>query len=548
MNEIENKRHQIDYSGGDEFQKKPYFTPSNIPIRNCYHPNIKDQAFYKKIGFPGSYPYTRGIYDSMYRSKLWSIRQYAGFGSASQTNERFQYLLSEGQDALSVAFDLPTQLGLDSDHPLAKGEVGKVGVSIDSLYDMELLFKDIPLDQMRTSMTINAPAIILYCMYIAIAEKRKTPLQSIAGTIQNDILKEYIARGTYIYPPKDSTRLTIDLIIYAQKHTPKIHPISISGYHIREAGANAVQELAYTFANAITYLDEAIKHGVSIDSIAPRVSFFFSSDTNFFEEIAKFRAARRIWANLVKERYVPNDPKSCQLRFHTQTAGSTLTEQEPENNIIRVTLQALAAVLGGTQSLHTNALDEAEALPNETTARIALRTQQIIAFESGVSDTTDPLGGSYFIEDLTDEMEELVTSKVSEILEMGGAIRAVENGYYQREIQQAAYQTHKKMEAREKIVVGANKSNQKNASLFSTISYGKQNEQQDNYQIDTLYAIKKRRNEIKVLKSLRELREAATEEINVVPYVLQAVKSYCTVGEISDVFREVFGEYTGELE
>ncbi|MDL4840717.1 acyl-CoA mutase large subunit family protein [Aquibacillus rhizosphaerae] len=524
-----------------EKQKKlSFYTDSSIPIEKYYNPINQDNYFLDKIGYPGKYPYTRGIHPTMYRQKLWTIRQYAGFGSAYETNERFRYLLKEGQNALSVAFDLPTQLGYDSDHPLAEGEVGKVGVAIDTLHDMEKLFNDIRLDHISTSMTINAPAIILYCMYIAIAEKQGLSSEQITGTVQNDILKEYIARGTYIFPPKPSIRLTTDLLEYSHKHTPKFNSISISGYHIRESGSNAIQELAFTFANAMTYIDEALRRGIKVDEFASRLSFFFSASNDFFEEIAKFRAARRIWATIMKKQYQAKEPKCWQLRFHTQTAGSTLTKQDPDNNIIRVTLQALSAVLGGTQSLHTNAKDEASSLPNEDAAKTALRTQQIIAFESGVGSSVDPLGGSYYVEYLTNEIEKQVYEYINEIQRIGGTINAIETGYFHNEIQNVAYETYKQVENKEKTIVGVNKFDTDTKRelhtprLFSS----------DHSQINSVNEVKKRRNELKVTRCLSDLRNAITTDENLVPFVLAAVKSYCTVGEICHVFREVFGSYS----
>src|SRR5690625_4618865 len=433
-------------------RKDAFTTSSNIEVERLYTEGKKDED----AEYPGQYPYTRGIQPTMYRGRFWTMRQYAGFGSAVETNKRFRYLLEQGQTGLSVAFDLPTQLGYDSDDSMAEGEVGKVGVAIDSLVDMEKLLDQIPLDKVSTSMTINAPASVLLCMYIAVGEKQGVPLEKLTGTIQNDILKEYIARGTYISLPKPSMRLITNIFEYCQKYVPKFNTISISGYHIREAGSNAVQEAAFTIANGMAYVDAALESGLKIDSFAPRLAFFFNAHNNFFEEVAKFRAARRIWAKLMKDKYKAEDPKSWKMRFHTQTGGSTLTAQQPDNNIVRVTLQALAAVMGGTQSLHTNSRDEALSLPTEESARIALRTQQIIAHESGVADTVDPLGGSYFVEELTDKIEEEIEAYLDRIEEIGGAVQAVEEGFMQREIQHEAYDTQKKIESGEEVIVGLN--------------------------------------------------------------------------------------------
>src|SRR5690625_3584737 len=432
-----------------------FTTSSDIEVERLYFSG-DDKNYQTQLGFPGQYPYTRGIQPTMYRGRFWTMRQYAGFGSAVETNKRFRYLLDQGQTGLSVAFDLPTQIGYDSDNSMAEGEVGKVGVAIDSLVDMEKLLDQIPLDKVSTSMTINAPASVLLCMYIAVGEKQGVPLEKLTGTIQNDILKEYIARGTYIYPPKPSMRLITNIFEYCQKYVPKFNTISISGYHIREAGSNAVQEAAFTIANGMAYVDAALESGLKIDSFAPRLAFFFNAHNNFFEEVAKFRAARRIWAKLMKEHYKAEDPKSWKMRFHTQTGGSTLTAQQPDNNIVRVTLQALAAVMGGTQSLHTNSRDEALSLPTEDSARIALRTQQIIAHESGTADTVDPLAGSYYVEELTDKIEKEVEAYLDRIKEIGGAVQAVEEGFMQREIQHNAYETQKQIESGEESIVGLN--------------------------------------------------------------------------------------------
>ncbi|WP_270179201.1 acyl-CoA mutase large subunit family protein [Alkalihalobacillus sp. CinArs1] len=523
-------------------KKEEFVTSSGIEIDRLAHPNVLDETYMKKLGFPGQYPYTRGIQPTMYRGRTWTMRQYAGFGSAEETNSRFRYLLDQGQTGLSVAFDLPTQIGYDSDDMMAKGEVGKVGVAIDSLDDMEALLKDIPLDKVSTSMTINAPAAVLLAMYIAVAEKQGVSQSEISGTIQNDILKEYIARGTYIFPPKPSMRLITDIFAYCAEHVPRWNTISISGYHIREAGSTASQELAFTIANGIAYVDAAIEAGLAVDDFAPRLAFFFNGHNQFLEEVAKFRAARRIWSKIMKERYGAKKAKSLQLRFHTQVAGSTLTAQQPDNNIVRVTIQALAAVLGGTQSLHTNAKDEALALPTEDSARIALRTQQIIANESGVTDTVDPLGGSYYIEKLTDELEEYVFNYIEKIDDMGGAVSAVEQGYMQREIHQAAYETQKKIESGEEIVVGMNKYTLEDEPKPELHRIDPELQRK---QIEKLTELRSRRDSSRVSARLAELKEGAKGDANLMPLILECVKDYCTVGEICGVLREEFGEYTG---
>ncbi|MFG6114417.1 methylmalonyl-CoA mutase [Halobacillus sp. MO56] len=525
-------------------RKEDFVTSSEISIDRLYTPEEASSETYEdKLGFPGQYPYTRGIQPTMYRSRYWTMRQYAGFGSAEETNKRFRYLLEQGQTGLSVAFDLPTQIGYDSDDPMAEGEVGKVGVAIDSLKDMEQLFDQIPLDKVSTSMTINAPASILLCMYIAVGEKQGVPMEKLTGTIQNDILKEYIARGTYIYPPKPSMRLITNIFGYCQTHVPKFNTISISGYHIREAGSTAVQEVAFTIANGMAYVDAAIESGLEVDQFAPRLAFFFNAHNQFFEEVAKFRAARRIWAKIMKERYQAENPKSWKLRFHTQTGGSTLTAQQPDNNIVRVTLQALAAVMGGTQSLHTNSRDEALALPTEDSARIALRTQQIIANESGVADTIDPLGGSYYVESLTDKIEEEVNDYLERIEKLGGAVQAVEDGYMQREIHQSAYEAQKRIESGEDIIVGMNEfriDEEINPDLLRV------DEALEAQQIKQTKNIRETRNQQLVDDCLDNLKEAARQEKeNLMPYILEAVKAYATVGEIANVLRKEFGEYTG---
>ncbi|WP_027955468.1 acyl-CoA mutase large subunit family protein [Halobacillus kuroshimensis] len=522
-------------------RRRSFHTSSDIPVDRLYTPESLSEDYINQIGFPGQYPYTRGIQPTMFRSRYWTMRQYAGFGSAEETNERFRYLLKQGQTGLSVAFDLPTQIGYDSDDPMAEGEVGKVGVAIDSLKDMEQLFHEIPLDQVSTSMTINAPAGILLAMYIAVGEKQGVPREKLTGTIQNDILKEYIARGTYIYPPKPSMRLITDIFAYCQEHLPKFNTISISGYHIREAGSTAVQEVAFTIANGMAYVDAAIEAGLKVDQFAPRLAFFFNAHNQFFEEAAKFRAARRMWAKIMKEHYKAEDPKSWKMRFHTQTGGSTLTAQQPDNNIVRVTMQALAAVLGGTQSLHTNSRDEALALPTEDSARIALRTQQIIANESGVADTVDPLAGSYYVESLTDQIEKEAGAYLERISEFGGAVQAVEEGYMQREIHQAAYEAQKRMESKEDIVVGMNEY-QVDEEIHADLL--KVDEALEKGQIEKTKQVREQRNQEIVDRCLQELRNAAAKQDNVMPPIVRAVQAYATVGEIANVLREEFGEYT----
>jgi methylmalonyl-CoA mutase, N-terminal domain len=523
-------------------QKEAFNTSSSIEIDRLYLPESLNESYMTKLGFPGDYPYTRGIQQTMYRARNWTMRQYAGFGSAEATNKRFRYLLEQGQTGLSVAFDLPTQIGYDSDDPMALGEVGKVGVAIDSLKDMETLFQEIPLDKVSTSMTINAPAAILLAMYIAVAEKQGVPAEKISGTIQNDILKEYIARGTYIFPPKPSMRLITDIFSYCSKYVPKWNTISISGYHIREAGSTAAQELAFTLANGMAYVEAAIEAGLEIDQFAPRLAFFFNAHNQFFEEIAKFRAARRIWSKIMKDRFQAQNPKSWQLRFHTQTGGSTLTAQQPDNNVVRVTVQALSAVLGGTQSLHTNSKDEALALPTEESARLALRTQQILAYESGITATVDPLGGSYYVEALTDAIEKEAYAYLEKIEELGGAVQAVELGYMQDQIHFSSYETQKAIEKGEEIVVGMN------AFLLEKEpqpELHKVDKALAERQVQQLKHIRETRDENRANARLEELRQAAVGSGNLMPIILEAVKSYCTIGEICGVLREVFGEYSG---
>lgn len=521
-------------------RKETFTNSSGMEVERVYLPDELTEEYMEKSGLPGEYPYTRGVQPTMYRGRFWTMRQYAGFGSAEETNKRFKYLLEQGQTGLSCAFDLPTQIGYDSDDAMSTGEVGKVGVAIDSLEDMELLLDGIPLDKVSTSMTINAPASVLLAMYIAVGEKQGVPSEKLSGTIQNDILKEYIARGTYIFPPKPSMRLITDIFEYCAKNVPKWNTISISGYHIREAGSTAVQEVAFTLADAVAYVEAAIKAGLDVDDFAPQLSFFFNGHNNFFEEIAKFRAARRIWSRLMKEKYGAKNPKSWQFRVHTQTGGSTLTAQQPDNNIVRVTVQALAAVLGGTQSLHTNSRDEALALPTEESARIALRTQQIIAYETGVTDTVDPLAGSYFVESLTDQIEQQVLDYMKKIEDIGGAVAAVEQGYMQREIHEKAYEFQKKVESGEEVVVGVNKfriEGEKQPELLRVDpSLGK-------VQRAKLEELRARRDNDKVQAALEALRTGAQGTDNLMPLILDAVRVYATIGEICGVLREEFGEY-----
>ena len=522
-------------------RQKEFSTISFVPVKPLYSPEqFTDENYFDKIGFPGEYPYTRGIQPTMYRGKLWTMRQYAGFGNARESNRRYKYLLSQGTSGLSVAFDLPTQIGYDSDDPAAFGEVGRVGVAIDTLADMEILFEGIPLDKISTSMTINASASVLLAMYIAVAEKQGISKDKINGTIQNDILKEYIARGTYIYPPKASMRLVTDIFKYCAGEVPKWNTISISGYHIREAGSTAAQEVGFTLANGIAYVDAALNAGLNVDDFAGQISFFFNSHIDLFEEIAKFRAARRLWAKIMRTRFNAKENKSMMLRFHSQTAGSALTAQQIDNNICRVTIQTLAAVLGGTQSLHTNGKDEALALPTEASAMTALRTQQIVAYESGVANTIDPLAGSYFIEALTDQIENEAWEYILKIDALGGMIAAIENGYVQSEIQNAAYKFEKQIENHERIVVGVNKfqinENQKPELL-------KIDEKVQGEQIKFLSTTRSRRNNDAVEKRLLRLKTAAGGNDNLMPFILEAVKAYASVGEICNTLREVFGEY-----
>lgn len=526
-------------------ERKDFKTDSGYELEQVY--DILDQEsfnYLEQLNWPGEYPYTRGIQPTMYRGRLWTMRQYAGFGSAEETNERFRYLLEQGQTGLSVAFDLPTQIGYDSDHPLARGEVGKVGVAIDTLADMEILMDKIPLDKVSTSMTINSPAAVLLAMYMAVAEKQGIGMDKINGTIQNDILKEYVARGTYIFPPRESMRIIVDIFAYAGKAIPSWNTISISGYHIREAGSTAVQEVAFTLSNAIAYVEAAVQAGLEVDQFAPRLSFFFNAHSNFFEEIAKFRAARRIWARIMKERFGAKNPRSLMLRFHTQTAGSTLTAQQPDVNLMRVAFQALSAVLGGTQSLHTNSRDEALALPSEHSVLLALRTQQVIGYEIGVTDTVDPLGGAYFIEKLTNQVEAEVLSYIERIDDLGGAVEAIEKGFIQKEIQASAYSYQKEVESEERIVVGVN---QFTVSGEQPIDLLKMDPATSQRQIERLKEVKLSRNQGKVAETLQELRKAAQGSDNLMPPILEAVKAYASLGEICGVLRDVFGEYQQQI-
>lgn len=523
-------------------RKEKFETLSGIEIKRFYTPeDLEGFDYLKELGFPGSYPFTRGIQPTMYRGRLWTMRQYAGFGTAEESNERYRYLLSQGQTGLSVAFDLPTQIGYDSDHPLSEGEVGRVGVAIDSIEDMEVLFKDIPLDKVSTSMTINSTAAIILAMYVVVAEKQGVSPDKLRGTIQNDILKEYIARGTYIYPPKPSMRIITDIFDYCSKNMPLFNPISISGYHIREAGANAVQEVAFTLADAIAYVEAAISAGLDPNVFGTRLSFFFAAHNNFFEEIAKFRAARRLWAKIMKERFKVSTENALKLRFHTQTGGSTLTAQQPMNNIVRVALQALAAVLGGTQSLHTNSYDEAISLPTEESVTIALRTQQIIAYESGVADTIDPLAGSYFVEKLTAEIENKAKEYIDKIDSMGGTISAIESGYIQSEISESSYRQQKMVEENSLVIVGVNKFESDDYYIPENIL--KVDPELEEKQKRRLKDLRKRRDEKKVRMSIERLKEVAKTSENIMYPIIDAVRNYATVGEISDALREVFGEY-----
>jgi methylmalonyl-CoA mutase N-terminal domain/subunit len=520
-------------------RRERFETTSGIPIAPVYDPSDIRPGLADRLGLPGEYPFTRGVQPTMYRGRFWTMRQYAGFGTAEESNKRYHYLLKSGQTGLSVAFDLPTQMGRDSDHLRARGEVGKVGVAIDSVEDMSILLDGIPLGEVSTSMTINATAGILLALYQAVGEKQGVAPADLQGTIQNDILKEYAARGTYIYPPEPSLRLITDIFAYTAKVMPKWNPISISGYHIREAGSTAVQEVAFTLADGIAYVDAAVKAGLDVDVFAGRLSFFFNAHNDLLEEVAKFRAARRLWARIMKERFKAKDPRSMMLRFHTQTAGSMLTAQQPDNNIVRVTIQALAAVLGGTQSLHTNSRDEALGLPTEESARIALRTQQIVANESGVADVIDPLGGSYVVESTTDEIEARAEVYIRKIDEMGGMVQAISKGYVQREIQEAAYAWQKRVEAKDRVVVGVNAFR----SDDPPVTVMKVDPALEERQAARLKAFRAARSADAARQATEAVRAAAKGKENLMPAILAAVKAKATLGEISDALREVFGEY-----
>jgi methylmalonyl-CoA mutase N-terminal domain/subunit len=527
-------------TSSDQIELQPLYTPADLgPVDEA-----AAALYAERLGFPGEYPFTRGVQPNMYRGRLWTMRQYAGFATAAESNYRYHLLLQQGQTGLSVAFDLPTQIGYDADHELAEGEVGKVGVSISSLRDMETLLASLPLDKVSISMTINAPAAVLLAMVIAVGKRQGVSPAQLRGTVQNDILKEYIARGTYIFPPGPSLRLVTDIFRYCANKAPKWNTISISGYHMREAGCTAVQEVAFTLANGIEYVQQAVRAGLDVDSFARQLSFFFNAHNNFLEEVAKFRAARRLWARIMRERFGAQDPESWRLRFHTQTGGSTLTAQQPDNNIIRVTLQALAAVLGGTQSLHTNGKDEALALPSEGAVEVALRTQQIIAYESGVADTVDPLGGSYTIEWLTDEIERQAVAYISRIDALGGARQAVEEGYIQREIQQAAYATQRAIEAGEQIVVGVNRFQNKAAPVTDILRV---DESVRVAQISALAQLRASRDAAAVRASLAKIEQAARDpQALLMPLLIEAVEAEATLGEICDTLRGVFGEYLPE--
>lgn len=521
-------------------ERRESFSATSVSTERLYTPDDVSGDYDEKLGYPGQYPFTRGVQPTMYRGRFWTMRQYAGFATAEESNNRYKYLLEQGQTGLSIAFDLPTQIGYDSDDPMATGEVGKVGVAIDSLADMEILFKDIPLDKVSASMTINAPASVLLAFYIAAAEKQGVPADKLMGTIQNDILKEYAARGTYIFPPAPSMRLITNIFEFCSKEVPKWNTISISGYHIREAGSTAAQEVAFTLADGIAYVDAAIKAGMDVDDFAGRLSFFFNAHNNLLEEVAKYRAARRLWAKIMKDRFHAKKERSQMLRFHTQTGGSTLTAQQPDNNIVRVAIQTLAAVMGGTQSLHTNSRDEALALPTEDSVRIALRTQQIVAYESGVADTIDPLAGSYYVEHLTDEIERIASEYIAKIDDMGGAVKAIEQGYIQREIADSSYNYQKAMEAGDQIVVGVNKFQIEEPPakgllrVEATVA---------DHQIAKLHKMKEGRDNVIVKQRLEALRAAAATDANLMPFILDCARVYATEGEICNELRAVFGEY-----
>jgi methylmalonyl-CoA mutase N-terminal domain/subunit len=520
---------------------KKHATDGGDPIEVLYTPDdLQDADYLSDIGFPGEYPFLRGVHPSMYLGRTWTMRQYSGFGTAEETNKRYKYLLEQGQTGLSVAFDLPTQIGYDSDDPMSEGEVGKAGVAVDSLQDMEIIFKDLPLDKLSTSMTINAPAAILLAMYIAVAEKQGIPSERLRGTIQNDILKEYTVRGTYIFPPRPSIRLITDTFAYCSKHVPLWNTINVAGYHMREAGCSAVQEIAFSFSNAIAYIEAALEVGLAIDTFAPRISWIFNTHNKIFEEVAKYRAARKVWADILRYRFKAKDPRSWMLRFHTQTSGVSLTAQQPENNIVRVAYQALAAILGGAQSLAACSFDEALAIPTENSVRLSLRTQQILEHEAGVTDTVDPLGGSYYIESLTKKMEQEINDLITKIDDMGGAIEAIEKGFIQKEIESRAYSLQKEIEEKKRIIVGMNEFKVKEDI---DISIFKPDPRHAQYQIKKLRMLKKNRDQARIQSSLESVRKAAEGEKNLMPYFIEAVKAYATLGEICGILRAVFGEY-----
>ena len=529
-------------------RREQFLTDSGIPVSPIYAPGQSNAGQNRtdgdSIGYPGEYPYTRGVQPNMYRGRVWTMRQYSGYATAADTNQRYRYLLEQGQTGLSVAFDLPTQIGYDSDAPQSRGEVGKVGVPICSLEDMETLFEEIPLDRVSTSMTINATASALLCLYIAAAKGQGVAPDKLSGTLQNDILKEYIARGTYAYPPRPSMRLVVDVFKYCAENVPRWNTISISGYHMREAGATAVQELAFTFANAIAYVQAAVDAGLAVDGFAPRLSFFFVAQNNLLEEVAKYRAARRMWATIMKERFEAKDPRSMMLRFHTQTAGVTLTAQQPDNNVIRSTVQAMAAILGGTQSLHVNSRDEALGLPTEESAQLSLRTQQIIAHESGVADVVDPLGGSWYIEALTDQLEQQALEYIEEIDRQGGAVTAIEQGYQVREIGESAYRHQREVDTGDRTIVGVNRYVSETPPMDNLLRVNPEVARQ---QAERLADLRKRRDNRQVKASLARLEEVAHTSENSIPVTLECVENYCTLGEICHVFRSVFGEQQGEL-
>ena len=528
------------FTGRGERQEK-FETPSGIPLKHVYGPeDVENIDYLEDLGFPGEPPFTRGVYPNMYRGRIWSMRQYSGFADASKTNERFKYLISQGQKGLSIAFDLPTQMGYDSDSKICLGEVGRIGVTVNSLKDFEKVFKDIALDKISTSMTINAPTAMILAMYIAIGEKTGVKQEQLTGTLQNDILKEYVARGAYIYPPKPSLRLTADVIEYCSKYLPRFNAISICGYHMRDAGSNAVHELAFTLADGISYVEEVLKRGVDIDDFAPRLSFFFTIHNNFFEEIAKLRAARRLWANLMKNRFNAKNPNSLRLRFHIHTCGSTLTAQQPQVNIVRATIQSLAAILGGTQSLHTCGADEALSLPTEDSARLSLRTQQVLAYETGVTDVVDPLGGSYYVEHLTKTLEDRAMEYIDKIDKMGGMPVAIENAFIQKEILNNAYRVQKRIDDGSDKVIGVNVFCTDDEYKIETFKYDKESEKRIK---EALNNLKEVRNEKLVREKLEELKKVAESSENIMPIMIETVKSYATTQEISDVLREVFGEY-----